>query len=130
MARVLVVEDDDMIARIVRIKLENAGHEVLIAGDGAEGLKAIHDHLPDLVLLDVMMPIMDGYQVLRTLRSNPALASLPVIMLTAKGQEREISSGLKEGATDYIVKPFSPSEVVNRVEHALGKVSGKDDPIR
>lgn len=119
MPRVLIVEDDPLIARIVEIKLENRGYQVIRASDGQEGLEAIRQHKPDVVLLDVMMPVMDGYQVLRILRGEAEFTSLPVIMLTAKGQERDIMSGLKEGATDYIVKPFSPSEVVERVEKVL-----------
>ncbi|HWI66230.1 MAG TPA: response regulator [Symbiobacteriaceae bacterium] len=119
MPRVLVVEDDPQIARIVQIKLKNNGFEVFHAPDGAAGLSAIRELRPDLVLLDVMMPVMDGYQVLRTIRSEPDLAQIPVIMLTAKGQERDILAGFKDGATDYIVKPFSPAEVVARVQRAL-----------
>lgn len=121
MARILVVEDDAMIARIVRIKLENSGYEVQVAGDGGEGLMAIREARPDLVLLDVMMPVMDGYKLLRMLRSVPEYADLPVILLTARGQEREITSGLREGATDYIVKPFSPAELAARVRRWLAQ---------
>lgn len=117
--RILVVEDDPQISRIVQAKLRNSGYEVIAAADGGAGLSAVQEHKPDLVLLDVMMPVMDGYQVLRWIRSMPEFARLPVIMLTAKGQERDILSGFKEGATDYIVKPFSPSEVVARVQRAL-----------
>lgn len=119
MPKVLVVEDDPQIARIVQIKLKNNGFEVFLAADGGAGLNAVRELRPDLVLLDVMMPVMDGYQVLRTIRSEPELAALPVIMLTAKGQERDVLTGFKDGATDYIVKPFSPAEVVARVQRAL-----------
>ena len=120
MPRVVVVEDDPQIARIVEIKLKKNGFDVTWASDGGAGLAAVKSCKPDLVLLDVMMPVMDGYQVLRAIRSEPELAKLPVIMLTAKGQERDILGGLQEGATDYIVKSFSPSEVVARVRRALG----------
>lgn len=123
MPRVLIIEDDPLIARIVEIKLENRGYQVMLASDGQEGLDAVRQHKPDVVLLDVMMPVMDGYQVLRILRGEAEFATLPVIMLTAKGQERDIMSGLKEGATDYIVKPFSPSEVVERVEKVLSQTN-------
>lgn len=119
MPKVLVVEDDPQIARIVQIKLKNNGFDVFLASDGGAGLSAVKEIRPDLVLLDVMMPVMDGYQVLRAIRSEPDLAAIPVIMLTAKGQERDILSGFKDGATDYIVKPFSPAEVVARVQRAL-----------
>lgn len=119
MPKVLIVEDDPQIARIVQIKLKNNGFDVHLATDGGAGLEAVKAWQPDLVLLDVMMPVMDGYQVLRAIRAEPSLAELPVIMLTAKGQERDIVSGFKGGATDYIVKPFSPAEVVARVQRAL-----------
>lgn len=120
MARVLVIEDDAQIARIVQIKLQNNGFEVTWASDGGTGLQQAISNPPDLVLLDVMMPVMDGYQVLRSIRANGPTATLPVIMLTAKGQERDILTGFKDGATDYIAKPFSPAEVVARVKRALG----------
>lgn len=119
MPKVLIVEDDPQISRIVQIKLKNNGFEVFSAFDGGAGLEAVRTVRPDLVLLDVMMPVMDGYQVLRTLRAEPEFANLPVIMLTAKGQERDILGGFKEGATDYVVKPFSPAEVVARVQRLL-----------
>ncbi len=121
MPRILVVEDDPQIARIVQIKLANNGFEVHVRGDGGAGLAAVRELQPDLVLLDVMMPVMDGYQVLRAIRSEPESSGLPVIMLTAKGQERDILAGFKEGATDYIVKPFSPAEVVARVQRFLSR---------
>lgn len=119
MPKVLIVEDDPQIARIVQIKLQNNGFDVATAADGGAGLAAVRALSPHLVLLDVMMPVMDGYQVLRSIRAEPKLAALPVIMLTAKGQERDILTGFKDGATDYIVKPFSPAEVVARVRRAL-----------
>lgn len=119
MATILIVEDDPQIARIVQIKLKNNGFHVHHASDGGAGLTMVRTLRPDLVLLDVMMPVMDGYQVLRAIRSEPDLTNLPVIMLTAKGQERDILTGFKDGATDYIVKPFSPAEVVARVQRLL-----------
>jgi DNA-binding response OmpR family regulator len=119
MPKILVVEDDPQIARIVQIKLKNNGFEVVHATDGGAGLAAVRDLHPDLVLLDVMMPVMDGYQVLRAIRAEPKLSGLPVIMLTAKGQERDVLHGFRDGATDYIIKPFSPAEVVARVQRAL-----------
>ena len=119
MSTILIVEDDPQIARIVQIKLKNNGFTVHHASDGGAGLAAVRTLRPDLVLLDVMMPVMDGFQLLRAIRSEPDLAGLPVIMLTAKGQERDILTGFKDGATDYIVKPFSPAEVVARVQRLL-----------
>lgn len=119
MAKVLVIEDDPQIAMIVQIKLKNNGFDVVIAKDGGAGLAAAKEQRPDMILLDVMIPVMDGYQVLRAVRSDPDLQHTPVIMLTAKGQERDILAGFKDGATDYIVKPFSPSEVVARVQRLI-----------
>lgn len=119
MPKVLVIEDDPQIARVVQLKLTNNGFDVALAPDGGAGLAAVRELRPDLVLLDVMMPVMDGYEVLRAIRSQPEFAGLPVIMLTAKGQERDMLAGFKGGATDYIVKPFSPAEVLTRVQRAL-----------
>jgi DNA-binding response OmpR family regulator len=116
--RVLVVEDDPQIARIVVIKLRNRGFEVSVAVDGGAGLKQVQENPPDLVLLDVMMPVMDGYEVLREIRANEATAELKVIMLTAEGQERR---HLARDADDYIVKPFSPADLVARVKRALNQ---------
>lgn len=114
--KIVLVEDDVQIARIVQIKLKNKGYEVAHAADGGAGLDLIRQERPDLVLLDVMMPVMDGYTVLRSLKADPALATIPIIMLSAKGQERDILQGLEGGAVDYVVKPFSPSELVARVQ--------------
>lgn len=119
MAKIVLVEDEAQIARIVEIKLKNKGYEVAHAVDGGAGLEMIQRERPDLVLLDVMMPVMDGYTLLRTLRADPELAKIPVVMLSAKGQERDILQGLEGGAVDYIVKPFSPSELVARVQRHL-----------
>lgn len=119
MAKILLVEDDEQITRIVQIKLKNKGYAVLSAPDGGAGLDLIRRERPDLVLLDVMMPVMDGYTLLRTLKADPELVAIPVIMLSAKGQERDILQGIEGGAVDYVVKPFSPSELVARVERHL-----------
>lgn len=119
MAKIVLVEDEAQIARIVQIKLTNKGYVVAHAADGGAGLELIRQERPDLVLLDVMMPVMDGYTVLGALRADPELAKIPVIMLSAKGQERDVLQGLQGGAVDYIVKPFSPSELVARVQRHL-----------
>lgn len=118
MPNVLIVEDDPLIARVIQIKLQGNGFGVALAADGGAGLRAARELRPDLVLLDVMMPVMDGYQVLRAIRSEPGLQLLPVIMMTAKEQGRDVT-GFRDGATDYIAKPFSPAEVVARVQRAL-----------
>lgn len=120
MTTIMLIEDDPQIANIMRIKLTNNGFTVRHHADGQSGLNAALAEPPALILLDVMMPVMDGYQVLQALRANPATRDLPVLMLTAKGQERDVLRGFETGATDYIIKPFSPAEVLARVKRALG----------
>lgn len=121
MARILVVEDDKQIADMIAFKLRNSGHQVIQAQDGEEAIDLAKNHLPDLVMLDVMMPGIGGFEVLRRLKIDPALRTVPVIMVTAKGHERDVLSGLHGGAVDYVVKPFSLKELAARVELALGK---------
>lgn len=121
MARILVAEDEPHIADMIAFKLTNGGHQVIRARDGEEAVLLAQRESPDLILLDVMMPVVSGFEVLRRLKSDPARKSLPVIMVTAKGQEREVVSGLREGAADYIVKPFSLKELVARIELVLSR---------
>jgi DNA-binding response OmpR family regulator len=121
MARILVVEDDKQIADMIAFKLRNSGHQVIQAQDGEQAIDLAKNHLPDLVMLDVMMPGIGGFEVLRRLKIDPALRTVPVIMVTAKGHERDVLSGLHGGAVDYVVKPFSLKELAARVELALGK---------
>jgi two-component system alkaline phosphatase synthesis response regulator PhoP len=119
--RVLAVDDEPDVLRLVEVKLKKAGFEVLTARNGEEGLnKALEEH-PDVVLMDVMMPKMDGYTAVGLIKEqmNPA----PVIlMLTAKGQEGDVVRGLSGGADDYVVKPFAPRELIARINVALIKV--------
>ena len=116
---IVVIEDEDAIRDVVAYNLERAGFEVSTAGNGRDGLQLVRDALPDLVLLDLMLPEIDGIEVCRRLRSDPATARIPVIMLTAKGDEGEIIEGLEAGADDYVTKPFSPRELVARVQANL-----------
>lgn len=118
MARILLAEDEQQIGDMVAFKLANAGHEVVRVGDGEAALLAARER-PDVIILDVMMPILDGFSVLGRLKADPELRAIPVIMLTARGQERDILSGLQGGAADYIVKPFSLKELLARVDVAL-----------
>jgi len=118
--RILVIEDDPDIALSLRLKLErDGGFEVVTAHDGAAGLRLAVDRPPDLVLLDVNLPGMDGFEVCRHLRKEPATASTPVIMLTARIGESDRVAGLDLGADDYITKPFSPKEALARVRAVL-----------
>jgi DNA-binding response OmpR family regulator len=119
MAKILVAEDEKQIADMISFKLSNAGHKVVRAPDGEQAMILASRELPDLILLDVMMPGLGGVEVLRRLKNDPALRAVPVIMVSAKGHERDVLSGLRGGAIDYIVKPFSLKELSARVELAL-----------
>jgi DNA-binding response OmpR family regulator len=119
MARILVAEDEHQIGDMVAFKLVNSGHDVIRVADGEAALAAAARQRPDVIILDVMMPFLDGFSVLARLKADPALHTIPVIMLTARGQERDILSGLQGGAADYVVKPFSLKELMARVDVAL-----------
>ena len=121
MAKILVAEDDKQIGDMIAFKLTNGGHEVIRAEDGEQAVTLAARELPDLILLDAMMPGLSGFEVLRRLKSDPALRAVPVIMVTAKGHERDVLSGLRGGAVDYVVKPFSLKELAARVDLALRK---------
>lgn len=125
MARILVVDDDKQIVRLVRSYLEQAGFQVLTAFNGETALHSIRSDRPDLVVLDLMLPDRDGWEVTRIIRSNPALAGLPVIMLTARVEDTDKIIGLELGADDYITKPFNPREVVARVRAVLRRSAGE-----
>ena len=119
MATVLVVDDDVDIARFIEINLRLEGFDVRVEHDGEAAEKAIEESTPDIVLLDVMMPRVDGVELCRRLRSNPATANLPVIMLTAKSLSADKVVGLTAGADDYIIKPFDTTELIARVRSTL-----------
>jgi DNA-binding response OmpR family regulator len=106
---------------MVAFKLTNSGHRVVRARDGEEALVLAAAERPDLMLLDVMMPALNGFEVLARIKADPALAAVPVIMLTAKGRERDVLTGLQAGAVDYVVKPFSLKELTARIDAALRK---------
>jgi DNA-binding response OmpR family regulator len=118
-ARILLAEDEQQIGDMVAFKLTNSGHQVVRVGDGEAALAAAERDRPDIIILDVMMPLVDGFAVLGRLKADPELRAIPVIMLTARGQERDVLSGLQAGAADYIVKPFSLKELLARVDVAL-----------
>jgi DNA-binding response OmpR family regulator len=119
MAKILVAEDEKQIAEMISFKLTNAGHQVIRAPDGEQAIALAARERPDLILLDVMMPGLNGLEVLRRLKNDRDLRSVPVIMVTAKGHERDVLNGLRGGAADYVVKPFSLKELSARVELAL-----------
>lgn len=116
---ILVVEDDEDIQELIRYNLAQAGYRVTLAGSGEDGLKAARTKPPDLVLLDIMLPGMDGLEVCRLLASQDNTRHLPIIMLTAKGEEADIVTGLQVGADDYITKPFSPRVLLARIKVVL-----------
>jgi len=124
-SRVLVVDDDDTVREVLRRYLTRDGHEVIEAGDGVTGLGLARSQHPDLVVLDLMLPGMDGLEVCRELRRT---STVPVIMLTALGQESDRVVGLEYGADDYVVKPFSPRELALRVGRVLARSQGTIAP--
>jgi len=113
---ILVVEDEKNILELLKYNLEKEGYRVLTTQNGEEGLKMAREVLPSLILLDVMLPGMDGLEVCKTLRTNPATANLAIIILTAKGEEVDRVLGLELGADDYVTKPFSPRELIARIK--------------
>jgi DNA-binding response OmpR family regulator len=121
MARILLAEDEKQIADMIAFKLTNSGHQVMRAADGEQALQMALSDPPDLIMLDAMMPVLSGFEVLRRLKADETMRAVPVIMVTAKGHERDVLSGLRGGAVDYVVKPFSLKELAARVELALSK---------
>ncbi|MDO9485292.1 MAG: response regulator [Actinomycetota bacterium] len=119
MANVLVVDDDEDIRDIVALRLGVVGHTVRQASNGDECLEAIESERPDIILLDIQMPRMNGIDVCRNIKANPEFSLIPVLLLTARGQESDVSKGFDAGADDYIVKPFSLQELQSRVERFL-----------
>jgi len=119
--RILVVDDEERMVRFIRMNLEHDGFEVSEAFNGKQAIQKIREVTPDLILLDVMMPDIDGFEVLETVRE---VSQVPVIMLTAKGEEDDRVRGLELGADDYVTKPFSPRELVSRVKAVLRRTEG------
>src|ERR1700675_2857831 len=129
---VLIVEDEAPLVTLLRYNLEKAGFAVCSAGDGEEALLQISENKPDAVLLDWMLPLVSGLEVCRQIRRAPQSRSLPIILLTARGEEADRVRGLDSGADDYIVKPFSPSELVARLSAVMRRAqpSAADDMLR
>jgi DNA-binding response OmpR family regulator len=118
---VLVVDDDPVILRLLQVNFELEGIDVVTAVDGEEGLKMAQSDRPDLVISDIMMPRVNGLELLAALRSSPDTASLPVILLSAKAQVADVQRGLELGADDYVTKPFDPLELIDRIYKVLAK---------
>jgi two-component system alkaline phosphatase synthesis response regulator PhoP len=117
--KILVVDDEEDILELVRYNLAREGYKVLCASSGEDGLKAAKSEKPDLIVLDLMLPGIDGLDVTRRLKGDPATRRIPIVMLTARGEESDIVAGLELGAEDYITKPFSPRVLVARIKAAL-----------
>jgi DNA-binding response OmpR family regulator len=124
--KIVIIEDESDILEVIEYNLKREGYEVLTSQDGEEGLEQIGRSAPDLVVLDLMLPNIDGIEICRRLKSDPVTRSIPVIIVTAKGEESDIVLGLGVGADDYVTKPFSPKELVARVKAVLRRGQLKD----
>ncbi|MFH1353492.1 MAG: response regulator [bacterium] len=125
MAKILVVDDDTKIQMVVKIMLQKSGYEVRCVSSGLEAFQALAEYRPDMILLDVMMPGMDGYEVCRKLKADEKTKTIPVIMLTALGMGEDFEKALQNGADWYIVKPFNSRQLLSRVASLLkGKKGG------
>lgn len=122
--KVLAVDDERHIVRLIQVNLERAGYQVATAFDGPEALKKVETDKPDLIVLDVMMPRMDGFEVLKRLQANPETREIPVVMLTAKAQDADVFRGWSSGVSAYLTKPFNPLELITFVKRIL---SGFDE---
>lgn len=125
--RILIVDDEPNIVISLEFLMMREGHEVRVARDGEAGLAAVRTHRPDLVVLDVMMPKLDGFAVLEAVRSDPKLAATRILMLTAKGREAEMTKGLALGADAYMSKPFSTRDLVDKVKELLETPRGPNE---
>jgi DNA-binding response OmpR family regulator len=114
--KILIIDDDEDIISLIKIILENESYSVIGASSGEEGIKTAIKQKPELILLDIMMPIMDGWKILKMLRTEESTRKIPVAMLTCKTDVKDKLTGLQEGAIDYITKPFSPEELIERVD--------------
>jgi len=121
---VLVAEDDDQISYLLNFMLTREGYKVKVANDGQEAMDAIGEmDMPKLVLLDIMMPFFDGYQLISHIRNETDWKDVPIVMLTAKSQEKDIIKALEGGANDYVVKPFQPGELITRLKMLMRRAA-------
>lgn len=121
--KILIAEDEADIRALIEFTLKFAGYDVVSAKNGLEALEAAQAELPDLILLDVRMPQMTGYEACEAIKSDPDTRHIPVVFLSAKGQEKEILAGLEAGATEYLLKPFAPDELARRITELLEQYS-------
>ena len=126
--KILAVDDEKHIVRLVQINLQKEGYEVITASNGREALEQVEREKPDLVIMDVMMPEMGGFEALQEMKANEATSTVPVIMLTAKAQDADVFEGWKSGADLYLTKPFNPQELLTFVKRILqDKINNKED---
>lgn len=123
MPKILVAEDERDIRELVGFTLRFAGFEVVLVANGIEAIEKVSHEQPDLIILDVRMPKVTGYEVCRQLKGNPATSAIPIVFLSAKGRDGEIQQGLDLGAMEYIVKPFAPDDLVNQVKDILQRAA-------
>ena len=116
---VLVVDDDPVIQKLLQVNFEMEGYTVLTAGDGLEGLERARADVPDVIICDIMMPRMDGLEVTKALKGDPATAQIPILLLSAKAQQADVAAGQATGADDYVTKPFDPLDLLQRVAGLL-----------
>ncbi|TGS13793.1 MULTISPECIES: response regulator [unclassified Mesorhizobium] len=124
-ARVLICDDDPLLLELMEFRLRAKGYEVIKAVDGAEALEKAQQEAPDVVVLDAMMPKVDGLEVLARIKGDPTLSDTPVVMLTARKGQKDIVSALDKGADDYLVKPFIPEELLARLARLIARKGGK-----
>jgi CheY-like chemotaxis protein len=127
MAKILIAEDERDIRDLVIFTLQFSGYEVVSAANGEEAIDVTRREQPDLILMDVRMPRMTGYEACRVLKKEEPTQHIPIVFLSAKGQEKEVQSGLEAGATDYILKPFSPAHLTQRIDEILARVTADGD---
>ena len=130
MTKILIVEDERDIRDLVAFSLQFGGFQVVQASNGAEAVVRAQAELPDLILMDVRMPRMTGYEECKMLKTLPAVRDIPVVFLSAKGQESEIQTGLEAGAEEYILKPFAPDELAKQVQVVLERVAARRTAVR
>ena len=128
MTKILVVEDERDIRDLIAFTLKFAGYEVVTAANGEEGYQVALKEIPDLVLTDVRMPKMTGYELCKVIKAEPTLQHVPVVFLSAKGQETEVQTGLQVGATEYLLKPFAPDQLTRKVSDILAKNKPSQEP--
>jgi len=124
MAKILIADDERDIRDLVAFTLRFAGHEVVATSNGEEALQVAQSEIPDFILLDVRMPRLSGYDVCRKLKEIPGTQAIPIVFLSAKGQEAEVNFGMEAGAVEYIIKPFSPDDLLKCIKEILGNHTG------